>query len=104
MNKFQVNGFALVSTKSPPNTGRIVILKVDIGIRDIPTLGSTHIWRVTPVSDYPLSTQRLSKESIPSKMYFVPEDWLIPITIDDPNLDSFLAEWALDDVYYRSSE
>ena len=104
MSSFEVDSIAMVNHYSAPNTGRLVKLIQDVGEQDLGVeFGIKRIWKIEPIDPRPLMTRRTPYPGRQqSKVYYLPEQWLVPITIHDPDLDMFLLGWAHDEMYYRT--
>ena len=107
MSQFEVGHYAMINAYSYPNTGRLVELITDIGEQNLgEEFGLKRIWRVKPIDTRRrlLTRQTPYPGKIHPDVYYLPQDWLLPITIDDPDLDMFLLVWAQDELYYRAGD
>ena len=101
-NKMNVGDYGIINTRSPNNAERIVQVLNDMGTFDLPDFGVQRIFKVIPVADRPMHTARTRDDGKESITYYVPTEWIVPITTEDPELDMFLLVWADDERTYRN--
>lgn len=104
MTNLVPGGFAIVGWRSPPNEGRLVRMVECKGMHNVPKIGLIALWYIIPVTEEKLVTQKLVEDGVSPYKCLVPENWVYPITIDDPNLDVFLLQWSVDDQILRYNE